>query len=157
MTVVLHKVYDDRGPLQKYMRQELLHLARRENREDIDPEMPGDLIRRKFSERPPSEWPRPVRGVLGKPGRFVVPPYDTWCKTAFGSVEPEAETTEVVETDPLSDLERQWMAAKTAETDFNSLPFWKLKQECKARGISFKRTDTKHALLEKLNGHKNAS
>lgn len=153
MTATLHSIQDARNPIQKLSRKELEYLARYEKRDDIVEGMPAELMKRKFLDRPPAMMPIPVRSQLGSDKRLIVPPYETWVRVAFARpgarrVEPE----EIPETDAVSDLEKQWLAQKAAETDFAALPFWKLKQECKARGIAFTRTDNKAALVAKLNG-----
>ena len=148
----LHSVQDTRNPIAKLSRKELEYLARYENRDDIVDGMPAEIMKRRFMDRPPSVMPRPMRAQLGSQSRLNVPPYDTWVQVAFGKAAPQPEPQDVPETDAASDLEKQWMAQQAQETDFNGIPFWKLKQECKARGISFTRTDNKAALVAKLNG-----
>lgn len=154
MSAVLNKTDDFRSPLFKYTRKELEYLARAENRKDIEPGMPADLMRKKFLERPPSKWPRPTAGVLGQMYRSGTPPYDEWLKKVYYRDMPQpADTQEqkVIERDALTDLEEQWKAQSViGGPDYESMTFQQLKKECAELGIQFKRTDKKPVLIEKL-------
>ena len=154
MVATLNKITDRRTPLQKYTRKELQYMAQVEGREDIDPAMPADLMRRKFMEHPPAMWPRPMSGTLGMHFDLKIPPFDKWRQIAYGqsptSTEPKED--EVRQATVEDDLAAQWEAQQKPVLDYSEMPFYQLKKECKRMGIPFKRTDKKKDLLEKLTG-----
>lgn len=153
MAAVLKSIQDARSYIDKMSRKELEYLARYEKRDDIVDGMPAELIKLRFQAVPPANPPRPIRAQLGSQQRLVVPPYEQWVKYAYSQeVAPAPEEQAVEEVTAASDLEKQWLADQQKTTDFNALTFQKLRQECKARGIKFKRTDKKAVLVEKLDG-----
>ncbi|MDH3639020.1 MAG: hypothetical protein OES09_11250 [Gammaproteobacteria bacterium] len=152
MYAKLDKVFDPRPHVKMYSRKELEYIARHEGRlgKDIQSGMPAELMQRRLAENPPSVWPIPVRRALGTMAQPLrIPPFEAWVAWAYQQhVSAPVVQESVKEVDAADDLERQWKESQ----DFSSMPFYKLKQECKKREIKFARTDKKTDLLRKLNG-----
>lgn len=156
--MLLQKVEDRRSTLDRLGRKELAYLARKEGRDDIDPEMPAELIRRLFQAKPPSEYPRPIRGMLGSQNAYRIPPYQEWLRVAFGNTPiPQREPEKVREVDALSDLERQWKSQKQVEQlpdgvprNYENLPMSSLRKIAKENGLVIPRTTKKPDLCAKL-------
>ncbi len=145
----LNKIQDQRAPLFRLTRKELEYLARKEGRNDVVPGMPADLMRQQFIARPPSSFPRPMRGHLGSLKQLRIPKYEDWLKVAFSNAPiPEPQEQKVEEVNTADDLRRQWEAQQAPMP----MTITEARQECKRRGIKIARTDKLVDLREKLNG-----
>jgi len=153
MGASLKEIIDPRGIFEKFTRKELEYLARLESREDIDPEMPAQLMRARFQNNPPARMPRPMRATLGAFRRLVVPPYDDWKRVAFNEIPPAPVAEEVEQKDALSDLEAQWSQIKTEKKQPSKekpKKMHELKAEAKRLGIKQSNKDTKAILEQKI-------
>jgi len=150
MGASLKEIIDPRGIFEKFTRKELEYLARLESREDIDPEMPAQLMRARFQNNPPARMPRPMRATLGAFRRLVIPPYEDWCKAAFVAMEAPVPQQEIPETDALSDLEKQYKSSKPKKMH-------ELKAEAKKLGVKQSNKDTKAILEQKIEDAQSAS
>lgn len=129
------------------------YLARKEGREDVQPGMPAELMRRRFQERPPASFPRPMRGSLGSQHSLRIPHYGEWLVVAFSDGARPVEKKPVIQEVKAEDeLERQWSQQAKPKNDMAEL-----RKAVKAAGLTAPRTATKADLKAMLDGEQNAS
>jgi len=136
--------------METFTRKEAEHLAQYKG-VDFTPGQAKILTVRALKQAGVSNVVSPLFRGLGVP-RHPTPPYEKWVALFTGEKAPD-EMPKVEQT--LEEVDATDLMIKEFEKerdDFSAMPFWQLKQECKARGIAFKRTDKKVDLLGKLNG-----
>lgn len=154
----LHKVNDPRGYLEKLSRKELEYTAQYYKIEDVRAGMPAPLMRDIIAKANPPKIPVPIRQKIGMYAEHLrVPPYDIWKHTQFGEPTPKTQEEKGETVDATADLARQWETESAPEPEKRVPRIVKLRQECKAKGIPWKKTDKMVDLEAKLNGENTPS
>ena len=151
MGLMLQKIQDPRDPLQKARRSELVAFAKRKGIEDIDENMPAELMRKILRGKGINQLDHAPTQVLGS----------TQDRRGREVPEPTQENTREVSAE--ADLERQWrehqervkqeQAERMAARGPRDMTIQELRKQVKAHGLKNDRNESRADIIKRLEQH----